>query len=80
MTMTVGWDFEPKTKERKNGIQGSVIFIFNVVGSQIHQETGAAVVLWVNHSPCTSGVAGSIPGFTSQSDETSSCGSVPICP
>ena len=44
MTMTVDWDFKPKTKEPQNGLHGSVIFMFNVVWSQIHLNTGAAVV------------------------------------
>ena len=29
---------------------------------------------WINHLPCKSEIAGSIPGFTSLSDETLSCG------
>ena len=31
---------------------------------------GAAVVYWINLLPCNPGVAGSIPGFTSLSDES----------
>ena len=32
---------------------------------------------WINYLPCKPGVAGSIPGFTSLSDETLSCGPSP---
>ena len=38
---------------------------------------GGAVVKWINHSPCT-GVAGTVPSFTSLSDETLSCGAISI--
>ena len=39
---------------------------------------GAAVVLWINHLPCIPGVAGSIPVFTSLTDETLSPGPISI--
>ena len=41
-------------------------------------SNGAAVVKWINHLPCKRGVAGSIPCFTSLSDETLSRGPVSI--
>ena len=44
MTMTVDCDFKQKTEEPQNGLQGSVIFMYNVAWSQINQKTGAAVV------------------------------------
>ena len=40
MTMTVNRDFKPKTKEPKIGLQGSVIFTYNVEWSEFNQKTG----------------------------------------
>ena len=44
----------------------------------LKEEVEAAVVKWISHLPCKPGVAGSIPGFTSLSDETLSRGPVSI--
>ena len=44
MTMTVDWNFKPKTKEPQNGLQGSVLLMYNELWYQIHQQTGAALV------------------------------------
>ena len=40
--------------------------------------SGAAVVKWINRLPCKPGLAGSIPGFTSLSDETLNRGPISI--
>ena len=40
MTVTVYWDFKPKAKQ-KNGLHGSIIFIYNVVWSQLHLNAGS---------------------------------------
>ena len=71
IAMAVNWDFKPKKSQIVPGV--SHIYI---VWSRIHQNAGAAVVKWINSSPCKPGDTGSISGFTSLSDETLSCGHV----
>ena len=42
------------------------------------QDLEASVVQWLCHSPCKPGVASSIPGFSSPSDETLNRGPISI--
>ena len=61
-----------------SGKSGHFLASFNRFMTQPVVYAGAAVVYWLNHSPCKSGLAGSITGFTSMFDETIGCGPVSI--